>query len=220
MKKKRTYTRRQRAIRWLGALLAALMLGHCTGTYHVLPSHTIAPIRQEQMLGDMDIIHSEWGADSPMLIKRLYLSKNERFLLLSAAAFHPMLGWYYFGPGIVIDYDDPKSYHATWTATKDEQVWVCLVGCVPEGETAPTYSMGPTKDGTVWFDDDLGYSAFEGEPLTVTPVADIPVEGGMCYLETYSLSRSSEAQPIMVALNEDGQLSLPENRIGTSASAK
>lgn len=213
MKKKRTYTRRQRAIRWLTALLIVLLIGHFTNTFHLLPSHSIEAIAQQRVLEDMEIVHSQWGKYSPMAAKRLYTSQNEQQILVSAAAFHPMLGWYPFGPGLVLDRNDPKSCNATWTASKDDQVWVCLAGFVPEGETPPTYSVGLADNR---YSPDPEYLLDPDQVLTITPTADISVNGGTFYLETYSLSRHGKSQYISVFLNKDGHLSQVENWLSTS----
>lgn len=213
MKKKRTYTRRQRAIRWLTALLIVLLVGHGTNTYHLIPSHAIDNVAQMNVLEDLEVVHSQWGKHSPMVGKRLYISQNEGQILVSATAFHPMIGWYYFGPGIVIDRGDPESYHTSWSIAKDEKVCVCLAGFVPEGEAPPTYSLGlvdtskPVTNGAFHVPDD---------PITVTPVADIPVEGGSVYLEMHSLPPREKGLYLSVLLNENGQLSEVKNRCSTS----
>lgn len=213
MKKKRTYTRRQRAFRWLTALLIVLLIGHCTNTFHLIPSHSIDAIAQQRVLEDMEIVHSQWGSHSPMAAKRLYISQNEHQILVSAAAFHPMLGWYYFGPGIVIRRDEPESHHATWTASKDEKLWVCVAGFVPEGETPPTYSIGLVDADSPVTEN---YVRVPKDPTTVTPVAHIPVKGGSVYLETYSLSPREKSQRVSILLNKDGQLSDVQNWCSTS----
>ncbi len=213
MKKKRTYTRRQRAFRWMAVLLTVLLIGHFTNTFHLLPSHSIDAIAQQQVLDDMEVVHSQWGKYSPMAVKRLYISENEQQILVSAAAFHPMLGWYCFGPGIVIRRDAPESYNAVWSASKDEQVWVCLAGFVPEGETPPIYSIGLVDADSPVTEN---YIRVPKDPMIVTPTADIPVKGGTFYLETYSLSPREKSQRISVLLNKNGQLSDVENWCSTS----
>lgn len=208
MKKKRTHTRKQRAIRWLTALLAILLLGHCTGSYHLLPSHAIAIAEQEQALDHTKILHSEWDPNG----KRLYLSRTGPYILFTAAAFslYGLGGWYPSSHNdLILDVTDPMQQRAIWTSRNDGSYSVYLFGFIPDGASAPTYTFGWGTQADEELDD-LGFCQFVDEPLTVTPEARIPTEGGMCYLEVCTLpERPNTDSWCLVAELQNGRLTQP-----------
>ena len=214
MKKQRT--RKQRALRWMTALFCVILLGNLSGAHLSLPSLTIQPLLQEYALDETRIVHTQWETSAPMIGKPLYLSENEQIILLSAAAYELMLGWYTFGPGIQIDRNNPDSFHASWVASKDEHIWVCRVGYVPHGGTPPVYSVGLCRRSDTYLEN-VGYLEFVDTPMTVTPTENIPVQGGMCYLTSFKLPpRTDYETSILIAQNENGHLSELSNYCWTS----
>ena len=213
---KKQQTRKQRALKWLAALFCVMLLGNLSGAHLSLPSLTIQPLLQEYALEDTKIVHTQWETSAPMVGKPLYLSENEQIILLSAAAYEPILGWYTFGPGIQIDRQNPESFHASWVAYKDEHIWVCLVGYVPNGGIPPAYSVGLCRHSNTYLEN-VGYLEFVDTPTTVTPMANIPVQGGMCYLTSFPLSpRTDSETSVLIAKHENGHLSELSNFCWTS----
>jgi len=211
VKQKRTYTRRQQALRWLLRLLIVLLIcGSLSGVCSILPVQTVDAARRQQGLEKMEVVYSTWAAWSPMTGKRLYLSQNEDVLMLSAAAFG--LGWYNYNPlGLIIDPNAPGA-HAVWRVGNREQIWVCIVGFVPEEEEPPTFYVGVKATRQT------GENDYLEEPMTVIPEADIPVKGGKCYLETYSFSvEGYEDFGIVVTAEKDGEQISPCSAVSTSA---
>ncbi len=216
MKKQPTCTRKQRAVRWLTALFCVILFGNLSGVHLSFPSLTIQPLLQEYALEDTRIVHTQWETSAPMIGKPLYLSENADIILLSAAAYEPLLGWYTFGPGIQIDRKQPESFHGSWIASKDEHIWVCLVGYVPDGEIPPVYSVGLCRRSDTYLED-VGYLEFVDIPMTVTLKANISVQGGMCYLAAFPLSPRTDYEiSVLIAKNENGHLSELSNCCWTS----
>ena len=218
MKKKPVLTRKQRAVRWSGRLILLIVLCQILGMNYLFPARTIAGICQTRGMEEGSVFYSTWGKYAPMRTKRVYLSHSGEYLLLSAAQFHPLMGWYNVGPGIALDPNDPEQRDASWfVRKKDGDGWICLAGFVPDGEQAPTISMGRYEQTEEWVDD-LGFCRFAEEPLTVTPVPNIPVEGGSCYLEFYPFEtreENGERVGSLIARNEDGWLSELDVRMTT-----
>ena len=217
MKKKRILTRKQRALRWVGCLAVMMLVSQLIGYNLFLPARTIAGICQTNGMKQTEVFYSAWGQYSPMKTKRVYLSRNEDVILLSAAQFHPMMGWYNVGPGLIMDPSNPEKRDAAWFVRKKEgNAWICLAGFVPEGENPPTFSIGHYEDSEEWVDD-IGYMRFANEPTNITPVPNIPVEGGSCYLEFYPFETREGEERVgsIIVRNTDGYLSELQIRMTT-----
>ena len=217
MKKKKVLTRRRRALGWLGRLVVLILACQLIGLNFLFPARTISGICQTNGMEETEVFYSAWGQYSPMKTKRVYLSRNDDVILLSAAQFHPMMGWYSVGPGLILDPDDPECRDGTWFVRKKEgDAWICLAGFVPEGERPPTFSIGHYQASEEWVDD-IGYQKFANEPVNVTPEPNIPVEGGSCYLEFYPFEtrEGEERVGYMIARNTDGYLSEFDMRLST-----
>jgi hypothetical protein len=124
-------------------------------------------------------------------------TRDEQAIVLTAASFHPLTGWYDRSGTHTIVRGNPDSYDRSWTAHKrdSDTEWVCLFGFVPHGEQPPTFKAG-VYDYRAPFDEEIdtsgytlvGETYFDGEPITITPTPTIPVKGGMCYLTQLSVT--------------------------------
>ena len=219
MKKKPVRTRKQKAIRWAVLLIVVVSLGQIMGMNCLFPQQTVGKICQTMGMKETQIICGEWGRYYPMRTKRVYLSGNDTHFLLTAATFNPLAGgWYNVGPGMVIDPSDPECRDAAWYVRKQNgDACICFAGFVPEGETSPTFSVGVYAQGESYVEG-MGYDRFDGEPVDITPVADIPVEAGHCYLEMYPFETRNDAgerQGCLFVRNTDGNLSEMNNHMFT-----
>ena len=197
MKQKRTYSRRQKALRWLLRLVALVLLLNITGIYYLSPDQTIPSNLQESGLLPTEVVHREWANRKELDDWLLMVSENEQAIVLTAASFHPLTGWYDRSGTNAIVRADPESYDRSWTAHKrdSDTEWVCLFGFVPHGEQPPTFKAG-VYDYRAPFDEEIdtsgytlvGETYFDGEPITITPTPTIPVKGGMCYLTQLSVT--------------------------------
>lgn len=198
MKKKRTYSRKQKALRWMLMLVGMIVLLNVTGIYHILPEQTNKASLQKEGLASTEVIHREWARHEPIEDWLLMVSQNRDAVVLTAAEFHPLTGWYDRSPVHEILFDDPETYARSWIVHKRdvEKEAVVLFGFVPSGEEPPTFKIG-MYDYRVPFGEGeredlseytvLGDYYFDSEPITITPTPTIPVKGGKCYLEQVSL---------------------------------
>jgi len=216
--KRRVLSRKQVALKWLTRLIVLAVVCGGLGWYHFTPSYILSRHLQSNTIADGSLIHSEWGQYAPMKDKLICLSRGQEGILVSAVDFHLQTGWRFFGTGFLLEPGDPEKKDGAWIVTKkNHAAWICLAGFVPYGEDTPTFSIGHRKQSAVWVDD-IGYQCFAQEPVTVTPTANIPTSGGMCYLEFYSIEPSEgEAwiKPLIVR-NKGGYLSLLSNGAGTT----
>jgi len=196
MKKRHTYTRRDKGVRWLLRLALLVLLLNLTGIYRIHPDQTMKAPLQKEGLAPMEVIHREWAQKEPVEDWLLLVGENEDAVALTAAQFHPLTGWYECGPVHEILFEDRETYARSWTVRdrdEGEKEWVCIFGFVPTGEEPPTFKIGmcdyraPFGQGE--FADPADYVVYgehyfdaENEPFTVTPVPTIPVKGGMCYV--------------------------------------
>lgn len=210
-RKKRTYTRRQRALRWLGRTAAFVAVCILLDVIHVLPSQAIAPVRQKHGLGEMELVTDSLGQYAPMKFKRIYLLEDGERLLLAASSCYFPQGWTAYGPGIVMEKDDPEGACGVWTVERDETVWVCLAGFVPDGGEAPEFTMGPSK----WERDETGAYIYTGDTLTRRPEAVLSAQGGKCYLEFYQFTQGEDDMGVLVQVEIDGVMEEADNRCAT-----
>ena len=197
MKKKRTYSRKQNALRWLLRLVALILVLNVTGLYKIHPDQTIPARLQESGLSPTEVVHREWANHKNVDDWLLMVSENEQVICLSAATFHPLTGWYNRSGVHAIVRDNPETYDRNWNVHKrdTDTEWVCLFGFVPTGEEAPTFKAG-VYNYRAPYDEEIdtsdyvliGDTYFDGEPITITPTPTIPVEGGMCYLTQFSVT--------------------------------
>lgn len=210
-KKKRTYTRRQRAALWFFRLAGLLLVCILLEVIRVLPSQTIGSVKQEHGLGEMEIVASGWGEHRPMNTKMVYLLEDEDQLLLTGAAFYFPYGWLDYGPGLIMQKNDPKEACSVWTVEHDEDIWVCLAGFVPEGGEAPVFTMGVSK----WERDENDAYIFTGDSWTEQPIATIPARGGKCFMEFYHFRQSEDDMGVLVLAEIDGEWDEPAVRCST-----
>lgn len=216
MKKKRTYDRRRNAVRWGARLAVVVLFLSVTGVYDILPSRSVRKMMQREGLSDVEIIHSEWGSYDPMKGHLLQIGENEEVLTLTAATFHPLIGWYATGTAKVLNPEDPEQRYGTWDATRrdEREEWVSLFGFVPDGETAPTFRLGVCD----WYVQANGGWGYTDDYFEVTPVPTIPVKGGKCYLEQYGFDLEGygeDLDAVVTVCDENGNWILPANRYGT-----
>ena len=88
MKKKRTYSRKQNALRWLLRLVALILVLNVTGIYKLHPDQTIPARLQESGLFPTEVVHREWANRKELDDWLLMVSENEQAIVLTAASFH------------------------------------------------------------------------------------------------------------------------------------
>lgn len=216
MRKKRTYSRRQKALRWTVRLTLVLLILHLTNWYCFLPGRAVEKTLRGFGLSEIQTIHVDWGEFAPMRGKQLRVVRSGNVLAMCAVQFHPIMGWSCISFPNLLDTSDPEYYLYTWDVSKRDknQEWISLFGFVPEGESAPAFRVG-LCDWSEYLKGRDGY--LEGQYQEVTPVPTIPVEGGMLYLEQFGFSMPEEQDIVAIAtILQDGKWVLPEQRGGTS----
>ena len=85
---KKTLTRRQSALRALGALAALVLVMHLCDLYNFTPAAAVRDREVEMGLERTEILQRE-----RFFGEELVLSGNEQTLLVTALRFHPLVGW-------------------------------------------------------------------------------------------------------------------------------
>lgn len=196
MRKRRTYSRRRAAVRWIAALMilipvmsAVLVL---TDSYCITPEQTLRYLTSKKGLSPMEIIYTQESKSYPKGDKTFLVCRNEDHVALNSTEFSLRYGWHDQGISCVLDPADPEARHHVWTCGLEQEAraWICLFGFVPDGETAPTFRAG-VQNGD-WEKEDRSDSLFD--PVTYTPVPTIPVEGGAIFLEEYLYEAPKSAE--------------------------
>ena len=202
MKQKRTYSRKQKGLRWLGRLVLLVLLLNVTGIYPLNPDKTMTASLQQSGIAPVEVIHREKAQYRPVENWLFLVGENREALTLCAAQFDPLMGWYNRSGVHAIPLSNPEFHEKSWIIhdKNHDRAAVILFGFVPTGEKPPTFKIGthdyraPFGEG---FYEDLseyvvvGETYFDGEPYTVTPTPTIPVRGGMCYLKQVSLTHKT-----------------------------
>ena len=96
MKKNHTYSRKGYALRLIAILLALIIAGHITSSYHVLPVQALHQLVNKEAVGDVEIVDTLYDPNiAPTPLTRYYLCANDDVLMLCGTRFHLLMGWFY-----------------------------------------------------------------------------------------------------------------------------
>jgi len=216
MKRKRTYSRKHKALRWIIRLAVLMLVLHLTGWYCLLPGRAVEKAYLKEGLLNMETVHVEWGEYAPMRGKQLRVVANEDAAILYGVKFHPISGWIVTGIANTLDLHDPEHYLYTWDVTKRDknQEWIGVFGYVPDGEAAPTFRVG-LQDWNGYQEEARDFLAGQYEEMTPIPTISMP--GGKLYLEQFGFTMPEDDDIVaMAAVLRDGQWEQSKYRCGTS----
>ena len=209
MRKKRTYSRRGKALCSL-ALLAVLFacsagLLIAIGAYCVTPEQAMRRVEYQMGLSGLKIIHTEQSNENPEGDHEILLCHGGEYIVFNMLEHSLTRGW---GSRNfqALDMNDPERRNLVYMCEDigNREAWFCLVGFVPEGEEAPTFRVGiynpdnEEEDGSDRLSDTVTY----------TPTPTIRVEGGMIFLEQHTYAVPETVEP-----TEEWEIDISHDRL-------
>lgn len=204
MRKKRTYTRRGRALCLAFWLTVLLLASGALGIVNLLPEQAMHRLWQTQGVSNAQIIHGTWRIGTRNDLERIFLSQKEHSIMINVVRWGFIGGWYPTSTSIVMPKDDPEKRHGSWISSEKDGYRICVVGFVPAGEKPPTVLVRFTD----WSKDENGALQYLGEPVRFTPVADISSNGGRCFFEEMHIDAEQygDATPRIAFLTDGEEL--------------
>ena len=209
MRKKRTYSRRGKALRSLALLLVlvacstGLLIG--IGVYCVTPEQAMRRMEYQNGLSGLNIIHTEQSKGNPEGEHEILLCMGGEYLVFNTVEHSLTRGWGSRNYQ-TMDMSDPERRNLVYMCEDigNREAWFCLVGFVPEGEEAPTFRVGiynpdnEEEDGSDRLSDTVTY----------TPTPTIRVEGGMIFLEQHTYAVPETVEP-----TEEWEIDISHDRL-------
>lgn len=169
--------RKGRALRWLTALAAILLVNFFLNLYPLFPGQALAALDANYATRDMETLQmirdGAW---------RVYLRQSPSDFSLSFLKWTILEGWQPWIQGPTISWGDNQLY-GFYRLQNDEEMVVYLFGFVADGEEPPTLGISLPGQGNPYRE------GFQPEEV-VTPQPDIPGNGGMFYFSSHRYSIS------------------------------
>ena len=196
MRKKRTYSRKGKALRSLALLLvlfacsAGLLIS--IGAYCVTPEQAMRQVEYQSGLSGLKIIHTEQSKENPEGDYEILLCQGGEYIAFNMLEHSLTRGWGSRNYQI-ITMNDPERRNLVYMCEDigNREAWFCLMGFVPEGEEPPTFRIG------IYNPDNQAEDGSDRlvDTVTYTPTPTIRVEGGMIFLEQHTYSAPETAEP-------------------------
>lgn len=196
MSKKRTYSRRGRALRSLALLVVLLVCSGglliSIGAYCVTPEQAMRRMEYQMGLKDLGIIRREKAVGNPEGEHEILICHGGEYLAFNLVEHSLTRGW---GSRSfqTLDMNDPERRNLVYMCEDigNREAWFCLVGFVPEGEKAPTFRVG------IYNPDNQEEDGSDRllDAVTYTPTPTIRLEGGMVFLEQHVYSAPEMEMP-------------------------